>query len=291
MEEGGGWRSVLNVVGTLGGAVGLVYVVGGGALSLRYEAFGLSGQRSVPLLQREYAFYAGLRSLVIWGLIGVAVFYSLSTAAQRIRGEPLARLKTMRGRVAAAAVVAALIVLLLFTLRVWWPLAAVLGLLAALAAQLYWQARRVARVAVAVAAIVLIAVTYEADRITYRLERVYVALAGDVKPRDVTVVPQQAGRADKTPRTALYLEDGKTQPLCTPRADLLCGILIAQTGSGIYLGSPDGASGRGPYPGAVVFLPDRNIASFSVEKIQARAAPLVVKRRRKTLSKRIWDAF
>jgi hypothetical protein len=285
LDEHEGVRSLLDLVATLAGAVGVVYVVGGGVLSLRYEGFGLSAQRSVALLQREYVFFAGFRSLVIWGLIGGVVILALGRSADRIR-KLGGHLESRPVRFAAGGAVLAL--LLILVLRVWWPLAAVFGLPVALAAQLYWN-RPLAKLAAAVATIVLIAVTYEADRITYVLERVYVELGGDVDAADLVDVASPSTNVEST--TAKSIVGGEMLPFCARREGRICGILIAQTGQGLYVGLPGATSvpRHNRYPGAIAFVPERNVKSFVVEKTQARVPDVIMDRRRKLLRERILE--
>jgi hypothetical protein len=179
------------------GAVGLVYVVGALSLSLRYEGFGLPGQQAAAVTPREVLLAAGLRTLLVWVALGVAVALALAASGARLARAIEHRVRTHRGRLAIVVIAIAL----LFA-RVLWPLAAVVAILATSYATVTWPAASARRVLVTALAIGLVAVAYEASRITYYVEWTCVG------------VNQPVGRA--------------------------CGVLVGQQDRGFYLGVPAG---------------------------------------------------
>jgi hypothetical protein len=154
-----------SIAGAAVGAVGLVYVVGALSLSLRYEGFGLPGQHTAAVTPREALLAAGLRTLVVWITLGVAVALVLTARQDRLARAIQQRLRTRSGRVA----VALLVVALLFV-RVLWPLAAVVAILVTTHATVIWDPASARRLLVIAVAISAVAVFYEADRITYFVE-------------------------------------------------------------------------------------------------------------------------
>lgn len=60
---------------------------------------------------------------------------------------------------------------LLLVLRVWWPLAAYAALLAIVLASVRWREHQLPRLLASVAAVALVGVAYEADRLSYWLRR------------------------------------------------------------------------------------------------------------------------
>ena len=189
-----------SIAGAAVGAVGLVYVVGALSLSLRYEGFGLPGQQTAAVTPREVLLAAGLRTLVVWIALGVGVVLVLTARQQRLARAIQRRLRTRSGLVA----VVVLVVALLFV-RVLWPLAAVLAILATTYATVTWDATSARRLVVTALAIGVVAVVYEADRITYFVESTCVN------------VKEPTGRA--------------------------CGLLVGQQDRGFYLGLSE-RSGR-----------------------------------------------
>jgi hypothetical protein len=182
-----------SLAGAAVGAVGLVYIVGALSLSLRYEGFGLPGQEAAGSTPREALLAAGLRTLVVWIALGVAVALVLTAREDRLARAIQQRLRTRVGVV----VVVVLVVALLFV-RVLWPLAAVLAILVTTRATVIWNATSARRLLVTALAIGVVAVAYEADRITYYVESTCVNLEGP------------GGRA--------------------------CGLLVGQQDRGFYLG-------------------------------------------------------
>jgi hypothetical protein len=160
-----------SVAGAAVGAVGLVYVVGALSLSMRYEGFGLAGQQAAAVTPREALLAAGLRTLVIWVALGVAVAIALAARGRRIARAIEQRLRTPLG----LAAIAALVIALLFA-RVLWPLAAVLAIVVTAYATVHWEAASWRRLLVTALSIGLVAVAYEADRITYYVEWTCVGL-------------------------------------------------------------------------------------------------------------------
>jgi hypothetical protein len=149
------------------GTVGFIYVVGAVSLSLRYDGFGLPGQQAAAQTPREVLLAAGLRTLILWALIGVAVLLALRAIPDRLTDAAHDRLREVRG----LAWVAVIALVLLFTLDVWWPLAAYGAMLAVV----FVEGRRpragaAVRGVVGALAIGAIAVAYEADRLSYKLE-------------------------------------------------------------------------------------------------------------------------
>jgi hypothetical protein len=142
---------------------------------------------------REVLLAAGLRTLVIWVSVGVAFALILGRGKRRIARMLRRRRRTRLG----CAVVAALAIGLLFA-HVLWPLATLVGVLATTYATVTWPPASVPRVLIATLAIGLVAVAYEADRLSYYVERACVS--------------------------------GK-DPTETP-----CGLLVGQRDTGFYLG-------------------------------------------------------
>jgi hypothetical protein len=153
--------------GALVGGVGFIYVVGALSLSLRYEGYGLPGQHTAAITPREVLLTAGLRTLIVWVAIGAVVAWLLAWRERRLARWLKGRLLTKEG-----AVVAVLIGAALLCLRVVWPFVAYLGILAtAYATATWWSASSVKRLLVTALAIGATTVAYEADRISYIIER------------------------------------------------------------------------------------------------------------------------
>jgi len=160
-----------SVAGAAVGAVGLVYVVGALSLSMRYEGFGLAGQQAAGVTPREVLLAAGLRTLVVWVALGVAVALILAAGGRRVARAIDQRLRTPVG----LAVFGAIAIALLFA-RVLWPLAAFLAILVTAYATVHWDATSWRRILVTALSIGVVAVAYEADRITYYVEWTCVGL-------------------------------------------------------------------------------------------------------------------
>jgi hypothetical protein len=154
-----------SAAGAVVGAVGFVYLVGALSLSLRYEGFGLPGQHAAAVTPREVLLAAGLRTLVIWVALGLAIALSLTVREGWLAGVIQQRLMTSWGRVA----VVALAIALLFV-RVLWPLAVLVGVLATTYATVTWAPASARRVLVTTLAIGLVTVADEADRLSYYVE-------------------------------------------------------------------------------------------------------------------------
>lgn len=185
------------VAGAVVGGAGFIYIVGALSLSLRYAAFGLPGQQAAALTPREVLLAAGLRTLVIWVAIGAGIVLAL-TVHDRWLAERITELVRRRWAQVALAVLA----LALLFLRVWWPLALLIGVLVATYATVTWDGPSLKRVLVTVLALGLVTVAYEADRISYYVEWTCVAVKDPV---------------------------GES-----------CGVLVGQQDRGFYLGVPDG---------------------------------------------------
>jgi hypothetical protein len=153
--------------GALVGGVGFIYVVGAISLSLRYQGYGLAGQYTAAMTPREVLLTAGLRTLLVWVAIGAFVAWVLTWDERRLARWTKRTLRTKWGLAVAIAIGAGLLLL-----RVAWPFVAYLGILAtAYATATWWSASSVKRLLVTVLAIGATTVAYEADRITYIVER------------------------------------------------------------------------------------------------------------------------
>jgi hypothetical protein len=154
-----------SVAGAAVGAVGLVYVVGALSLSMRYDGFGLPGQATAAVTPREVLLAAGLRTLVVWAAIGVAIALVLAAGGRRVARAIDRWVRTPVGLAAVAAIAIAL----LFA-RVLWPLAALVAILVTAYATAHWEAASWRRILVTALSIGVVTVAYEADRITYYVE-------------------------------------------------------------------------------------------------------------------------
>lgn len=175
----------MNAAGAALGTVGFVYIVGAFSLSLRYDGLGLPGHQTAAVTPREVLLAAGLRTLVVWVLAGVAVAFVLAVGHQWLAGHIHRRWRTRWGWIA----VGALAIALLFV-RVLWPLALLVGVLLTTHATMSWDAFSARRVVVTVLAIGLVAVAYEADRITYLVEETCVVVKEPAGKRCGTLVGQ-----------------------------------------------------------------------------------------------------
>jgi len=259
VDRGSPWTTLLSAAGAAGAAIGLVYGIGGVVLSLRYDGFGMTGQQAVAYSSREVLLFHGARSLFIWALLGAALVLSLRGLADDRRNAIKARLWTRWGLLG----VCALALVLFLTLRVWWPLAAVVAGLAILLAAARWPDSPLARFLASAAAVALVAVAYEADRISYQL--------------DWTCVDVAAGaETDKA-------------------SERSCGILVGQTDRGYYIGQPGSSSSlsRAPFePDSryrLVFIPVERVAGAYAEKQKARVIRDNADARREWLPARIGD--
>jgi hypothetical protein len=253
------WAPLLSAAGAAGAAIGLVYGIGGVVLSLRYDGFGLTGQQGVAYTSREVLLFHGARSLFIWALLGAALVLSLRALADDTPKAIEARLRTRWGLLG----VSALALGLFLALRVWWPLAGLGAVLAILLAEARWPDRPLARFLASASAVALVAVAYEADRITYQLDWTCVDIAADA----------EGGRA----------------------SERSCGILIGQTDRGYYIGQPQSSSSLSEAPFEpdsryrLVFIPADRVAEAHAEKQKARVIRDNANSRREWLLSRLWD--
>ena len=259
MDRSSPWADLVSAAGAAGAAVGLVYGIGGMVLSLRYEGFGLTGQQAVAYTSREVLLFHGARSLFIWALLGVLLVLSLRAFGEGTARAVEARLRT-RGVVVG---VIALALALFFVLRVWWPLAAVGAVLAILVVESRWADRRLARFLACASAVAVVAVAYEADRITYQLDWTCVDVSLDAEG------------------------SGASRPSC--------GILIGQTDRGYYIGQPQSSSNLDEAPFEPesryrhVYIPASRVAGAYAEKQKARVIRDNAESRRERLPARLAD--
>lgn len=243
------WSNVVAAAGAIGAAAALVYVIGGASLSLRYEGFGLPGNLAATLTPREVLLAAGLRTLFLWALLGVALVLVL-------RAIPDAKVRALVGRVRRRWIVLTVAVpaiILLLSVRVWWPLGTYGAVLAITLATLYWEPRSPRRLLAYAVSVGLVAVAYEADRLSYLVEWTCVDLA-------------QAQQK-------------------------ICGTLIGQKENGLYLGVPGAASARAELsrPPHLAFLPSSRIEEATAEKQLARVIAARAAARREPLYSRLWE--
>ncbi len=252
MERADPWARLLAAAGAAGAGVALVYVIGGASLSIRYDGFGLPGNQAAAQTPREMLLAAGLRTLVVWTLVGAALVLALVRVPDAMPPAVTRRLRKRRGQTAAAVVA----VVLLLVLRVWWPLAAFAAVLMIVLVTVRWRQRPVARALVGVAAVALVAVAYEADRLTYVVERTCVtrAVTGDPVP---------------------------TAPVC--------GTLVAQLDRGFYLGVPLPARGEErTEPQALVYIPADRVQEAVSSKQQVSVTTSQAEARRERLLSRLF---
>jgi hypothetical protein len=246
------WATLISVAGAAGAAAGIVYLAGGVVLSLRYEGLGLSGQQAVGLTPREVLLFAGARSLLLWWLVGLAVVLLLLRFVPRLGG-----VRVRRAPVLAVLIAAVLAGLLL--LRVWWPLATLVALTVLVVAVARWRGRPVLLFVVSAAAISLIAVSVEADRLSYKVDRVCVGLLA-------------GGATAAEPRApAPALAVGRR-----------CGVLVGQSDRGFYVGA---IARRGT--SQLVFVPADRVAGAASTKVLIRVVPSYASARRERLVSRL----
>lgn len=259
MDRSSPWTTLLSAAGAAGAAIGLVYGIGGVVLSLRYDGFGITGQQAVAYTSREVLLFHGARSLFIWALLGAALVLSLRALADDTSKAIDTRLRTRWGLLG----VSALALGLFLALNVWWPLAGLVAVLAILFAAARWPDRPLARFLASAAAVALVAVAYEADRITYQLDWTCVDIAADA----------EGGRA----------------------SERSCGILIGQTDRGYYIGQPRSSSSLSEAPFEpdsryrLVFIPVDRVAGAYAEKQKARVIRDNADSRREWLPSRLGD--
>jgi hypothetical protein len=255
VERSDPWARLIAAAGAIGAAVTLVYVIGGASLSLRYEGFGLPGQQAAAQTPREVLLAAGLRTLGIWALLGLALVLSLRALPDETERALVGRLRRPTGFLAAAAVA----LVLLLALKVWWPLATYGAVVAIVLASVHWKARPLARILASALAVALVAVAYEADRITYYVERTCVTPA--------STTGQGGDRR-------------------------MCGALVGQQDRGFYLGVPLEATGEGVSEGLsqdLVFIPAAHVGDARSTKQLARVTESRADARRRWLPARLLD--
>jgi hypothetical protein len=258
VEQGDRWERLIAAAGAVGAAVAVLYVIGGASLSLRYQGFELPGQVTAAQTPPEVLLAAGLRTLAIWTLVGVALVLSLRWLPDAT-GRAVARaLRRPAGILAAAAVA----LVLLMVLRVWWPLAAYAAVLAIVLTSVVWKERPVPRVVAAVAAIALVGVAYEADRLSFYVERTCVTLARGARSVDET----------------------------RPTVDRpMCGTLVGQHDRGFYLGVPVPAPEEHSKPQKLVFIPAARVRQARSDKRVVRVTRATAANRRARLVSRLGD--
>ena len=249
MERADFWARVL---GAVGAGAALVYVIGGTSLSMRYAGLGLPGNQAAAQTPREILLAAGLRTLVVWTLVGAALVLALVRVPDHTPPAIARRLRRRRGPVAAAVVA----LVLLLVLRVWWPLAAFAAVVAIVLVTVRWGDRSFARAVVGVAAVTLVAVAYEADRLTYIVERTCVtrAVAGDPVP-----------------------------------GAPVCGTHVAQLDRGFYLGVSLPPPGAHTAPQELVFIPADRVQEAVSRKQQVMVTTNEAEARREPLLSRLFN--
>lgn len=235
-----------------------MYVIGGASLSIRYDGFGLPGNQAAAQSPREVLLAAGLRTLVVWTLVGIAfvlLLRRLPEATPRALSRGLGR---PVGVLSAAAVALAL----LLVLRVWWPIAAYAALLVIVLVSVRRKDDRLTRLFASVAVVVLVAVAYEADRLTYGVERTCVTPARE---------SQSTEAAEST--------------IDSP----ICGTLVGHQERGFYLGVPIAAPGRNSAPQELAFVPADRVLHATSRKQLLRVTRTYAERRRERLISRLWN--
>ena len=253
MDRSDPWARLISAAGAIGASVALIYVIGGASLSLRYEGFGLPGQQAATVTPREVLLAAGLRTLAVWAALGVALVLALRALPDPFVRDVAGRLRRPSGLLAVGAIALALALLL----KVLWPLAAFGAVLAIILASVHWKAQPLRRIVVSVLSIGLVAVAYEADRITYEIEWTC-----------VDVAPAAGGTGER-----------------------ICGMLVGQLDRGFYLGVP-GATDRttdkaGRY--RLAFIPSGHVEQAYSRKQLARVIASKADARREPLRSRPWD--
>jgi hypothetical protein len=240
-DQGSGlWSTLLAAAGAAGATVAIVYLVGGASLSLRYEGFGLPGQYTAAQTPRETLLAAGVRTLLAWILAGAVLVLAVRWLAKRFAPP--------RGAAVVAWAAVGLVVLLL-VLKVWWPVAVYAGVLAMVFVESRWPANRTVRTLVAVLVVVVVAVAYEADRITYYVEWTCVTRADHAR---------------------------------------VCGVLVGQQDRGFYLGVPGGAAAPVEEAGKyhLAFVPAELVRGAKSGKRKAHAIATRADARRERLISR-----
>jgi hypothetical protein len=225
--------------------VALVYLVGGASLSLRYESFDLPGQHAAAQTPRETLLAAGVRTLVVWALVGVLLVVVLRAVDDKIGDRPYRFMRKPAGIVAVLAVA----FLLLLVLRVWWPLATFGAVLIILFIEARPGTSQAARTLTAALAVAVVAIAYEADRLTYYVEW--------------TCVDRLAESAQST-------------------GERTCGVLVGQQDRGFYVAVPDEQY-------RLVFIPAGLVDGSESSKRKAEAVATRAHARRERLISRFGD--
>lgn len=259
------WAPLLNAVGAAGAAVGLVYAIGGVVLSLRYEGFGLSGQEAAAVTPREILLFTGARSLAIWTLLGIALVLTVNFLSGDLKEAVRTRWRKRRNLL----ILSVAVVPLLLVLRVWWPLAALLAVLGIMVVTASLAERAVARFLLTAALIALVALAYEADRLTYQLDWTCVS---------------------RTPTSAAAGADGnRSRPRGRTDTGGVCGIQVGHNDRGFFIGRPGAGSrslrARERY--RLVFIPTALVAQASIRKQKATVVENHADARRRTLGSRL----
>jgi hypothetical protein len=258
VERADPWARLLAAAGAAGAGAALVYVIGGASLSMRYDGFGLPGNQAAAQTPRELLLAAGLRTLVVWTLVGVALVLSLVRVPDATPPALARRLHRRRGPLAAAAVA----LVLLVVLDVWWPLAAFAALVVIVLVTVRWKGRPLARAVAGVAAVTLVAVAYEADRLTYVVERTCVTRA---------------------------LPAGSAEPSGPALDGPVCGTLVGQQERGFYLGVPLPGPGEHTPPQELVFVPADRVQQAVSRKQEVRVTTSKAEARREQLLSRLFN--
>jgi hypothetical protein len=253
VDRGDPWARLISAAGAVGASVALIYVIGGASLSLRYEGFGLPGQQSAADTPREVLLAAGLRTLAVWAVLGVVLVLALRALPDPFVEAIADRVKRPSGLLAVGAIALVLVLLL----NVLWPVVAFGAVLAIVLASVHWKARPLRRIVVSVLSIGLVAVAYEADRITYEIEWTC-----------VDVVPSAGGTGER-----------------------LCGMLVGQLDRGFYLGVPGGTDRTTDKAGRyrLAFIPAAHVEQAYSRKQLARVITSKADARREPLRSRPWD--
>jgi hypothetical protein len=289
VERESPWATLISVAGAAGGAVVVVYAIGGLVLSLRYEGFGLNGQEAAAQTSREFLLFSGATTLARWlyiGLVGagfLAVFAGIWQLVRPVLGlPPLSRVASraieraghwpVKVGVAPFLAVTPVLVLPVLVLlpHVWWAPAAFVAVCLVVGEQVIARraadtgrrndppqeagrrAPRVVRlrsVLVTLAAIALVAVAYEADRLTYRLNWACVDIVGE---RVHT-----------------------------------CGILIGQNDRGLYIGAPKTPDRPRAAAYRLVFVPANRVREAFARRRTAMVIESSAEDRRQALVARL----
>lgn len=163
---GGGDVGGVLAAALAGGFAAFAYFVGAAVLTFRYDGFGLPGQQLVGVTPREQLLVRGTVTLLLWTAIG-SVFFGLAAVAERKIQD---RDNRRRALTAMGGLAAVALIILIFAAHVFWPLLMVVAVMLFMALPFLGAAHGVARVAICVVAIGLVALSYESDRLHYGIE-------------------------------------------------------------------------------------------------------------------------